>query len=61
MEKFNMKSPDFIKRIEKQPVLLKRFEQLLCIVEDYNPPTNSDKKSKHSYSKLVTICKKLEP
>ena len=34
MEKFNMKSPDFIKRIEKQPVLLKRFEQLLCIVED---------------------------
>ncbi len=27
----------------------------------YNPPTNSDKKSKHSYSKLVTICKKLEP
>ena len=29
--------------------------------EEYNPPTNSDKKSKHSYSKLVTICKKLEP
>ncbi len=28
--------------------------------ETYNPPTNSDKKSKHSYSKLVTICKKLE-
>ena len=34
MEKFNMKSTDFIKCIEKQPVLLKRFEQLHCIVED---------------------------
>ncbi|WP_221897045.1 hypothetical protein [Bathymodiolus japonicus methanotrophic gill symbiont] len=26
----------------------------------YNPPANPDKKSKQSYSKLVTICKKLE-
>ncbi len=34
MKKFNMKSTDFIKCIEKQPVLLRRFEQLLCIVED---------------------------
>jgi len=34
MEKFNTKSTDFMKRIEKQPALLKRFEQLLCIVED---------------------------
>ncbi|WP_230988264.1 hypothetical protein [Bathymodiolus japonicus methanotrophic gill symbiont] len=27
---------------------------------NYNPPANPDKKSKQSYSKLVTICKKLE-
>ncbi len=27
-------SPDFMKRIEKQPALFKRFEQLLCIVEN---------------------------
>ena len=34
MEKLDTPSADFMKRIEKQPVLLKRFEQLLCIVED---------------------------
>ena len=34
MEKTDKPSADFMKRIEKQPVLLKRFEQLLCIVED---------------------------
>jgi hypothetical protein len=33
-------------------------EDFLCYF--YNPPTNSDKKSKQSYSKLVTICKKME-
>lgn len=34
MEKLDTRSADFMKRIEKQPALLKRFEQLLCIVED---------------------------
>jgi hypothetical protein len=34
MEKLATISLDFIKRIENQPALLKRFEQLLCIVED---------------------------
>ncbi|GFO74592.1 hypothetical protein BPLS_P1381 [Bathymodiolus platifrons methanotrophic gill symbiont] len=32
----------------------------LLEMEHYNPPANPDKKSKQSYSKLVTICKKLE-
>ena len=34
MEKKDITSLDFMKRIEKQPALLKRFEQLLCIVEN---------------------------
>ena len=34
MEKLDTTSASFMKRIEKQPALLKRFEQLLCIVED---------------------------
>lgn len=34
MKKTGITSPDFMKRLEKQPALLKRFEQLLCIVED---------------------------
>lgn len=34
MEKSDTQTADFIKRIAKQPALLKRFEQLLCIVEN---------------------------
>lgn len=34
MEKLDTTSPDFMKRIEKHPALLKRFEQLLSIVEN---------------------------
>ncbi len=34
MEKSDIQTADFIKRIAKHPALLKRFEQLLCIVED---------------------------
>ena len=34
MEKLDTPSADSMKRIEKNPVLLKRFEQFLCIVED---------------------------
>ncbi len=34
MEEINISSSAFMKRIEKQPALLKRFEQLLCIVEN---------------------------
>ena len=34
MKKTHTSTPDFLKRIEQHPELLKRFEQLLCIVED---------------------------
>ena len=34
MKKSDTTSSDFMKRIEKQPALLKRFEQLLSIVEN---------------------------
>jgi hypothetical protein len=34
MEKSDIHIANFINRIVKQPALLKRFEQLLCIVED---------------------------
>jgi len=50
LKKSDKTSADFMERIEKQPALLKRFEQLLNIVE--NSTGDIQKANEHSDRKL---------